>query len=286
MNTDQRDFNFMEYLLSMEKMMEAWHQHSGATLRHPTNLGGAREHFVRDVLLRFLPSTILVGSGEITDGMTRSAQQDVILYRSDFPVISGFDYVNLYMIEGVIATIEVKSDLSTGDPNGLTTALKNQRSVLELKNQALLLKGDDNAWRELQKIHTVATYVVGYRGWTKKDAFLHAFQTAASQVRLQVPDIVYSPQGSIVLNTELAKLQTADGTPVESGEIPSFGYCPEYGFPVFVQILLRRIMQRLGNLTASHPGLDALMQYPMNSYFSLPRIACEHFKLEPSTDSR
>jgi len=110
-----KDFDFLVYLNSIEDMMLSWYEFNKTTLKHPTNLGGLREHFIKNVLLNFVPSSIIIGSGEVTDGVKRSGQQDIILYRANFPVIKGYDHVNLYLIEGVIATIEVKSDLSEGD---------------------------------------------------------------------------------------------------------------------------------------------------------------------------
>jgi hypothetical protein len=57
-------FNFLEYLNTLEKMMLAWHDHTSQVFRHSTNLGSAREHFIAEVLDKFLPTSVIVGSGE------------------------------------------------------------------------------------------------------------------------------------------------------------------------------------------------------------------------------
>lgn len=134
-------FNFLNYCDSLEQLILAWHSHSSQTFTHSTNLGNAREHFIAEILSRTLPRSVVVGSGEITDGNRRSGQQDIIIYRSDFPVLTGSNSVNTYLIEGVIATIEVKSNLTSGDPIGLISAFRNVATVLSLTNQAIRLSG-------------------------------------------------------------------------------------------------------------------------------------------------
>lgn len=276
---ENRDFNFLDYLTSIERMMSVWHEHSQATLKHPGNLGGAREHFVMDVLARFMPSSVTLGSGEITDGKTRSKQQDVILYRADFPVIQGTDYADLYLNEGVIATIEVKSDLSAGKPTGLSSAFENQLSVASLANEAITLEGDQEAVGELMNIHTVATFVVGYHGWSTVDGMLEGFRVAANQVNWRVPDVVYSPSGCIVRNTAVARMHRKELGAASVDEAP-YALCTEHPFAVFAQILFRAVMTRLGSLTAASPGIDAVMLYPLNNYFNLPDIPCKPLELQ------
>src|SRR5690349_2284749 len=139
----QQSFEFHKYISNIEKLMIDWYNLNSLTFSHPTNLGSAREHFIGDVLTKFLPESVVVGSGEIIGGGKRSGQQDLIIYRSDFPVITGFGSVNTYLADGVIATIEVKSDLTTGNPNGLTGAFSNIKKVLELGYQAAKTKGTD-----------------------------------------------------------------------------------------------------------------------------------------------
>lgn len=91
----------------------------------------AREFFVESILRRVLPASVVVGSGEIVDGNgTRSKQQDLLLYRNNFPIIDSPAGSHVYFAEGVLATIEVKSVL-TGDE--LARATGNIRSVQALE---------------------------------------------------------------------------------------------------------------------------------------------------------
>lgn len=61
--------------------------------------------------------------------------------------MTSFTPINTYLIEGVIATIEVKSNLSTGSPNGLAAAFKGVQGVRSVdldrdQPQIVLCEGD------------------------------------------------------------------------------------------------------------------------------------------------
>lgn len=272
----EKDFNFLKYLNSIEKMMVAWYEHTQSTLKHPTNLGVIREHFVKEVLEKFIPTTVMVGRGEITDGEKRSGQQDIIIYRTNFPVIKGFDSVNLYLIEGVIATIEVKSNLSTGKPNGLITAFKNLATVSKLYNQAIPLNGTKKEFEDLQRIYTVKTYVVGYKGWSNKELLRDNFLKAGYKVEGYVPEIVYQPGGCIIKTSLLTGLFDKDQ---KANPLPEFLLCEESPFALFIQSLFRSIMVANGGLIATAPNIKATMQFPLNNYFSLPLFPCKPIRV-------
>jgi len=266
----ENDFNFLNYLDSIEKIMLDWYDHTREILKHPPNLGGIREHFIKDVLEKFLPTSVLIGSGEITDGKNRSRQQDIIIYQSNFPVIKGFDTVNLYLIEGVIATIEVKSDLSSGNPNGLMKAFENLATISSLYNQALIIDGTQKKIKDLQRIYSAKTYVIGYKGWRKKDSLLENFRKAGNKVKWNVPDIVYQPEICIVKNTPTSGLTYKNQ---KENSLPMYAICEEHPLAVFFQILFRTILTRV-SLIATEPNNKAKMQFHLNSYFSLPLIPC------------
>lgn len=87
---------------------------------HPNLRGGPREWFIRDFLQAHLPSTLEIGQGEIIDinsspnpasGNYRP-QVDVVIYRRDLPKISYSQTDFAYLVEGVMATIESKSEIT------------------------------------------------------------------------------------------------------------------------------------------------------------------------------
>ncbi len=97
---------------------------------HKLSKGDLRELFVKRILERFLPWGISVGSGEIysSHSQKKSRQVDIIIFDNRFPkfAISGEAKNAIYPIEGVIATIEVKSILNS---KSLSQALENCYSV-------------------------------------------------------------------------------------------------------------------------------------------------------------
>ena len=75
-----------------------------------------KNHFVNLFLRRFLPSTIQIGSGEIIDHFgTRSTHQNLILHRSDFPIFPTNTASKLFLMEGVLASIEILQPASNLD---------------------------------------------------------------------------------------------------------------------------------------------------------------------------
>lgn len=91
-------------------------KHSEA-LKGQTNsdavLAEDREFFIRTVLNRSLPLNITTVRGVIVDFRGKESNpQDVILYRTDFPIMASFVGSRRFLAEGVVACIEVKSQLN------------------------------------------------------------------------------------------------------------------------------------------------------------------------------
>ncbi|WP_271104431.1 DUF6602 domain-containing protein [Pseudomonas tohonis] len=168
-----------DWAKSIARVLESSFAVSSTIADHSTVLGDARESFIRDVLKRFLPSNISIGSGQIVDsegGISR--QIDLIIYRNDFPTLRTFGSADVYLIEGVVATVEVKSQLNE---KTLFEALENGKSVRNLRPSLLKASLDDYSRCVFGKPHTELsiqqynslmglvlppTYVYGYRGYT------------------------------------------------------------------------------------------------------------------------
>jgi len=90
-------------------------------------IGDAREFFVTHVLKSVLAPSLHIGTGKIIghDG-SQSNQIDVIIYDPAFPVLEVQPGHGLYLAEGVVAAIEVKSRI---DKRKLRGALDNCVSV-------------------------------------------------------------------------------------------------------------------------------------------------------------
>ena len=101
-------------------------------VKHAGERGSEREASLRDFLRIYLPSRYAVENGEVvdTDGQT-SKQCDLIIYdHLNSPLLlAGRDY-RVFPVEPVLATVEVKSVLSTAE---LQDAAEKIRSVKRLR---------------------------------------------------------------------------------------------------------------------------------------------------------
>lgn len=164
---------------SIAKVLESSFAVSSSIADHKTILGDARESFIRDVLQRFLPRNISIGSGQIVDAEGGISKQiDLIIYRNDFPILRTFGSADVYLIEGVVATVEVKSQLNETQ---LFQALENGKSVRNLKVSITRESMDHYSqfmyrkpFAELPPAQSFSvrdqllppTYIYGYNGYT------------------------------------------------------------------------------------------------------------------------
>ena len=83
------------------------------SITHGASLGAIREQAIRDFLKGHLPSGARVVSGQVFDvDDNRSTQQDVIITVDTVPRLPFASGIDLVFAEGVVATIEIKSQLS------------------------------------------------------------------------------------------------------------------------------------------------------------------------------
>lgn len=270
-------FNFLNYSKSIERIMTEWYSYSHEVLKHSTDLGYTREHFIKEILSSFLPKSVLVGSGEIIDGEgKRSGQQDVIIYRADFPIITSLTPVNTYLAEGVIATIEVKSNLSTGTPN-LNSAFENVKKVLSLTKAAEAISGSDEELRKLQELSMIKTYVIGYSGWKDKKSVLENYRIAGNQVGWNfVPHLLYQPKTCIIRNDGFLNLLNPENMSEKSRLLLN----EEHPFSLFLHHLLKTIMLNTYGMKLQAKGIDAVMSYYIDPYFNFaPPLRLQQIQL-------
>jgi len=105
-------------------------------IKHPGTVGSVRELFIREFLQSHLPDNLRITSGIIFDSKDNfSKQQDLVLYRTNYPKLDfGMSAVDLLFVEGVLATIEVKSNLTVSN---IGTVLENILSVKKLQESIL-----------------------------------------------------------------------------------------------------------------------------------------------------
>jgi len=86
-----------------------------ANAGHTLHRGTPREAFIREFLSKHLSERVAIGTGEIIDATSEARQQrnqfDVVAFKRDYPRLDLGGGVNAFLVESVVATIEVKSVL-------------------------------------------------------------------------------------------------------------------------------------------------------------------------------
>ena len=139
---------------------------------HPNLRGGPREWFVRDFLSNHLPANLQVGQGEIidpssvpgTDLNTYRPQIDIVLNRKDVPVITLSENDSIFLAEGVMATIEVKSRLKKYGKGSLEKACETTVKLKKLERNLSTSGMGGGSWPE-----HIVSYIVSFDGPAKID---------------------------------------------------------------------------------------------------------------------
>ncbi len=126
----------MDWFNGLEKILYEEAKWAGL-FEHNVTKGQIREFLVNKALKSFLPDSIHVGTGQIfsTDNPSgsnhpiKSKQIDIVLFDSKFPYLKFGNGINLYPVEGTLATIEIKTRLNKSE---MIKALDNCLSVMKL----------------------------------------------------------------------------------------------------------------------------------------------------------
>jgi hypothetical protein len=90
--------------------------------------GTPRENLITNFLSQHLSDTVAIGTGEIIDCKSKPRenrnQHDIIIYRRNYPKLD-LGGVNCFLVESVVATIEVKSLLDAKAMHQATSAAAN-----------------------------------------------------------------------------------------------------------------------------------------------------------------
>jgi Domain of unknown function (DUF6602) len=123
----------------LKSHMDAVENQLLATSRVPANSGHSlhkgtpREAFIKEFLEGHLPSNVAIGTGEIIDANSKPGQQrnqyDIVIYRRSYPKLDFGGGVSGFLIESVVATIEVKSTLTQAEFTNAASAAKNCKAL-------------------------------------------------------------------------------------------------------------------------------------------------------------
>jgi hypothetical protein len=120
--------------------VQQWFDHFEIALIHEANqagllqqsslVGSAREFIIHRVLRAILPPITHIGSGKVIDMKGNASRQiDIIVFDPRFPIFEIQSGIGMYPLEGVIATVEIKSTMTT---KALDDALENVFSLIQL----------------------------------------------------------------------------------------------------------------------------------------------------------
>ncbi|KKX80517.1 DUF6602 domain-containing protein, partial [Vibrio parahaemolyticus] len=99
-------------------------------VKHSATSGAIREGQIKDLLEKHLPSLVHVVSGQVFDSNDNySKQQDIVLVHKSMPRLQFDSNLDLIFIEGVVATVEIKTHVS---PSTMQSIGDNFRSVRAL----------------------------------------------------------------------------------------------------------------------------------------------------------
>lgn len=151
---------------------------------HSVNQGTVREAFIRDFLASHVAERLGIGTGEVIsatskDGESRN-QLDVIVYNRAYPKLHLGAAVDLYLVESVIAILEIKTTLNKKE---LKTSVNTARRLKRLSRALRPIKKAMAPWPP-----RLLYYVVGYGGYETLDGVHKAVADIHSKERISMPD--------------------------------------------------------------------------------------------------
>jgi hypothetical protein len=156
---------------------------------HTLHKGTPREAFIREFLEAHLGQKVAIGTGEIFDARSRPRQPrnqiDIVLHKRDFPRISFGGGINGFFAESVIATIEVKSVLTSAE---LRPAVAASRRLKQLQRHL------DTSFTTGYIPPGILSYVVAYDG-PKNMKTVHGW-IRKHEATLRIPTPVLGPGGA------------------------------------------------------------------------------------------
>lgn len=103
---------------------------NSASISHMGNRGTAREQSLRDFFSKNLPNKFSVTQGEAVDLLGKSSQQfDIVIYdnTNNFPFYD--DGISVLPAEAILATVEVKSSLNSGEVGKCVSSARKLRRL-------------------------------------------------------------------------------------------------------------------------------------------------------------
>lgn len=163
-----------------------------ANTGHSLHKGTPRESFIKEFLEGHLSERVAIGTGEIIDAKSppnppataQRPQFDIVLYKRDYPKLNIGGGISAFLAESVVATIEVKSTLDSGDIEQTVRAARYAKG-LTLNTVKSFSTG--------YQPPSILNYVVAYAGPAHMGT-VHGWISPA-HAKVGVPNSVLPPKG-------------------------------------------------------------------------------------------
>lgn len=130
-----------------------------ANTGHTLHRGTPREAFIKEFLEGHLSANVAIGTGEIIDSNSQPRgqrnQYDIVIYKTNYPKLNFGGGISGFLIESVVATIEIKSLLNQSAIDQSVQAAHNAKSLVPNVNKSF-----SSGWIPPK----VLNYVVSYDG--------------------------------------------------------------------------------------------------------------------------
>ncbi|WP_206759869.1 DUF6602 domain-containing protein [Dysgonomonas sp. GY75] len=201
--------------------MDAYENKLVATSQIPANSGHTlhkgtpRESFIKQYLETHISPNVAIGTGEIIDANSKPREQrnqfDIVIYKKSYPKLDFGGGISGFLIESVIATIEVKSTLDQDGINQSVLAANNVKRLTPNLNHGISI-----GWIPPKILNFVIAYSGPAQMSTVHRWILNSHQTSkiplpnwTQQNKTSIPGT--SLDGVFVLNKGFVKL---DNTPL------------------------------------------------------------------------
>lgn len=171
------------HMASVEKVLLATAQIPAGS-GHPLHKGTPRESFIKEFLGNHLAESLAIGQGEVISADSEAGQPrnqfDIVLYKRNFPRLTFGGGINAFLVESVVATIEVKSTL---DKEGVRQAVKAARNIKGLERNV------SRAFYTGTLPPAVLSFVVAYAGPAKMETVRTWLLEVHAEEGLPIPDL-------------------------------------------------------------------------------------------------
>jgi hypothetical protein len=172
---------------------------------HNATTGSVREQILRDFLSLHLPELVSVVSGQIFDFENNfSRQQDVVLVLKSMPRLPFANGTDLIYQEGVVATIEIKTSLSSAVISSIGENIASVRNLVS-SSMTTSAMGVTHKWPFTRILTSIVTY-----GGASYGTIIDAIGSLEANKK---PDVVLDLSGYLLIRNDgmLVKEQVGVG---------------------------------------------------------------------------